>query len=156
MKIAGFVKSLKRGLIIGIILILASIFFYWMAVSVSDGTLRNSGNDAEETYVTIKDIWEPDQFAELEGSGNDYKYYIVGDENNAYIAKLTVDTFNKIESAIDEQGENFSYELKGYIYAIPDEVKKLAIERVKEYSEEDLLIFLLLLVLLRILSKSQE
>ena len=62
MKIAGFVKSLKRGLIIGIILILASIFFYWMAVSVSDedanvtpvdwGTLRNSGNDAEETYVT--------------------------------------------------------------------------------------------------------
>lgn len=147
MKIEGFIKNLKRSLIIGIILILVSIFFYWMAISISDddvnatpvdwGELKKSGNDAEETYVKVMNIWEPDQFAELEGSGNDYKYYIVGDENNVYIAKLTVDTFNKIESAIDEQGENFSYELKGYIYAIPDEVKKLAIDRVREYSEED-------------------
>ena len=105
MKIDGFIKALKRSLIIGIILILVSIFFYWMAISISDedvnatpvdwGELKKSGNDAEETYVKVMNIWEPDQFAELEGSGNDYKYYIVGDENNVYIAKLTVDTFNK-------------------------------------------------------------
>ena len=134
MKIEGFIKNLKRSLIIGIILILLYIFFYWMEIIISEydvkytqvdwGELKKSGNDAEETYVKVMNIWEPDQFAELEGSGNDYKYYIVGDENNVYIAKLTVDTFNKIESAIDEQGENFSSELKGYIYAIPDEVKK--------------------------------
>lgn len=117
MKIDGFIKGLKRSLIIGIILILASIFFYWMAVSVSDedvnatpvdwSELRKSGNDAEETYVKITNIWEPDQFAELEGSGNDYKYYIVGDENNVYVAKLTIDTFNKIESAIDNKVKIF-------------------------------------------------
>lgn len=147
MKIDEFVKRLKRGLIVGIILILASIFFYWMATSISEedknvtpvdwSELKNAGNDTEETYVKITNIWEPDQFAEVEGDENNYKYYIIGDENNVYVAKLTVDTFNKIESQIDEQGENFSYELKGYIYTTPDDVKKLAMERVKEYSEDE-------------------
>lgn len=147
MKIDKIMKKIKCGLISGIVLVLISIFFYCTAVIITEkendvipvvwSELRNSENDKELSYVKISNILEPDQFAEVEGDEYNCKYYILGDETNMYIARLKEETFNKIENQLKEQGEEFVCEIKGYTYSVPDEVKKIAIERINDYSDSD-------------------
>lgn len=65
-------------------------------------------------------------------------YYFITDENNyLYIARITDNTYKRIEELYKEDNNNFKYELKGYIFKIPNDIIEIAINSYnKEYNEE--------------------
>jgi len=89
-----------------------------------DLAIHNAEKEYEYVTVTIEYICS---FARKEDYN--FTYYFIVDENDLiYIARISDETYKKIEDAYNEQQENFSYELEGYIFNIESDVKNLAIE----------------------------
>lgn len=91
--------------------------------------------DEEGEYASININTIPYGFA-IENET--LKYYFVMDEQDfLYIARITDKTYEEMEKAYEADKENFSYELKGYVFKIPKELKKLGIEAYNEAFEEN-------------------
>lgn len=128
----------KKSLIVCIVLIIISITAFIGADILSKprkgekctnfGTLIDLDQDEENKYAKIDIVTEPYQFAYKTQDGSKENYYFVADEDNfIYIVRLSPDKYDEIKKQYDEQGENFKYELKGYLFNIQPELKKLAI-----------------------------
>lgn len=146
MKIDKIIKLTKKQLMIAIVLIIISICCYFGAFkfreSVNSKVPENwnnliaTDNDSEEKYVTVTTPYIPYQFGEKDENGVISKYYLIIDSNfNYYVVRLDDDTVNEMKNQYDDKGDSFSYELKGYLYSTPDEVKKLVINAFNEESE---------------------
>ena len=83
--------------------------------------------EKEHEYVTVTIVYIC-SFAQREDTNQTY-YYIIDENNLIYIARISDETYKKIETAYNEQQENFSYKLEGYIFNIESDVKKIAIEK---------------------------
>ena len=95
--------------------------------------------DVENEYVevTITDI--PYGFAEEEDDGITRNYYFVYDQYDyMYIVRLMDSTYTMLENMYNENPEEFSYTLKGYIFEDPEELKELAISAYNEGMEEEI------------------
>ncbi len=100
-----------------------------------------NGEDKEGKYAKITAAYVPYVFAvEETEDGSELNYYFITDnEDYLYIARLTDETYREMERLSEEQGENFSYELQGFVYYMPQELKDLAIEVYNEAYEEEVL-----------------
>ena len=88
-----------------------------------DLAIHNAEKEYEYVTVTIEYICS---FARKEDYN--FTYYFIVDENDLiYIARISDETYKKIEDAYNEQQENFSYELEGYIFNIESDVKNFII-----------------------------
>lgn len=95
--------------------------------------LITKGKDTENTYVSIKLADIPHQIAEEKVNYSIIKYYILYDKNNyMYVAKLTDENYKKIEEQYNKQGDEFSYNLTGYIYKTPDDLRDIIIDAYNE------------------------
>lgn len=141
-KIKKIIKpNRKRRLICLISLIVAIVFICVGAYIDRDRSLTPkdyheliaNNLDKENEYVKLN-ITSLFSFAK---KGDSLYYYFVSDEDNyLYIARITEETYKKLEDLYKQDNENFSYELKGYIFKIPDDIKELAISSYnKEYNE---------------------
>lgn len=95
--------------------------------------------DVENEYVevTITDV--PYGFAEEEVDGITRSYYFVYDQYDyMYIVRLMDSTYTMLENKYNENPEEFSYTLKGYIFEDPEELKELAISAYNEGMEEEI------------------
>ena len=95
--------------------------------------------DVENEYVevTITDI--PYGFAEEENDGITRNYYFVYDQYDyMYIVRLMDSTYTMLENKYNENPEEFSYTLKGYIFEDPEELKQLPISSYNEAMEKEI------------------
>lgn len=134
-KIEQLLKPKKAFLIITVVLIIISLIFYGIVIciekttekpeAVDYGNLISINEDKENDYVktTIQYIAS---FAEREGFSSKY-YYIQDINNRVMIAQIEDETYKKIQEKYLQNQENFTYELEGYIFDIPDDVLNLAI-----------------------------
>ncbi len=131
-------KPSKKTLIVLIILVVLSVAgFTASEIMMQPGkdekctsydTLISLDQDEENKYakVTITDM--PYEFATKKENSSTERYYFVIDENNyLYIVRLSPKKYQDIEKKYNENKENFKYELKGYLFNTPNELKKLAI-----------------------------
>lgn len=96
--------------------------------------------DEEGKYAKVTAAYLPYVFAVEDTDMGELNYYFVTDnEDYLYIARITDETYKEMEMLAEEQGENFSYELYGYLYNMPTELKDLAIEVYNEESGEEVL-----------------
>lgn len=97
--------------------------------------------DKEGEYAKVTAAYLPFGFAvEDLSNGGELNYYIIMDsEGYMYIARLTDKTYEAMEKQKEEQGDNFSYEITGYLFKIPNDLKKLAISGYNEAMEEKVL-----------------
>ena len=149
MKFDNMVKLLKKQLFIGIILVIISVCCYFGAFKIKESVnskvpenwnnLIANNNDSEGKYVTVTTPYIPYQFGEKEEDEVVSKYYLIIDTNfNYYVVRLTDDTYNDMINQYDDKGDSFSYELKGYLYNTPDELKNLVINAFNEESDSGL------------------
>lgn len=136
-------KPAKGLLITSIILIIIAIamlvYVNWKemnevkpeAIEYRELFLNYTDNENSYAKVTAQYIAP---FAEKDDE--DMKYYYVQDEEGyIFIAKISDETMEKVKKAYDEEKENFSYYLEGYIFNIPEDVKQLAMSELSEYFE---------------------
>lgn len=149
MKIDNMVKLLKKQLFIGIVLVIISVCCYFGAFKIRESenskvpenwnNLIADNNDSEGKYATVTTPYIPYQFGEKEEDGVVSKYYLIIDTNfNYYVVRLTDDTYNDMVNQYDDKGDSFSYDLKGYLYSTPDELKNLVINAFNEESDSGL------------------
>jgi len=128
----------RKYLIIASILILISIIMYSGIAKLEQtkekekcidyNTLISSKKDTEKKYVKVTMFSLPYKFAVKEEGETKQNYYFIYDQYNfLYITRLTDKTYQKIEEKYNQDPENFSYELRGYIYNIPSQLKELAL-----------------------------
>ena len=90
--------------------------------------LMNEGKDEEDKYVKVEIVTLPYEFAVKEENSSKERFYFVADaENYLYIARLSPKKYEEIEKKYKENPDEFKYELKGYIFNTPSELKKYAI-----------------------------
>ncbi len=146
-EIKKVLKVKKSPLIWTIILILISIILISTAVYI-DGPMGKEAKSLHELiynyeedegeYVKIDIAYIPYPFAVEEIDNEELIYYFVLDnEGYIYIARITDETYEEIEELKEEQGDDFSYELKGFTYDLPSDLKEIAITAYNEvYGEE--------------------
>lgn len=88
--------------------------------------------DEEETYVKA-DVIDAISFAEYEGEEDRLFYFVYDKDYNFFIARLGDATFNKMYIQYQEQGDEFEYQIDGWVYDIPKEIKEIAIY---EYNQQ--------------------
>lgn len=136
-------KPSKKTLIVLIILVVLSIAGFVTAETMmqpsknekctSYDTLISLDQDEENKYAKVTIVDMPYEFATKKENSSTERYYFVIDENNyLYIVRLSPKKYQEIEEKYNENKENFKYELKGYLFNTPNELKKLAIN---EYNE---------------------
>ena len=128
----------KKQLILCIVLIVISVAAFIGAQILSTprkgekctyfGTLIELDQDEENKYAKIDIVTPPYEFATKTQDSSTERFYFVADEDNfIYIVRLSTKKYDEIKKLTDEQGENFRYELKGYLFNTPAQLKKLAI-----------------------------
>lgn len=142
---AKILKTSKRPLIIIFMMFVISFVLFGYGAELDEKALSRTtakdynelifnNQDVEEEYVevTITDI--PYGFAEGDDSK---KYYFVFDEYDyMYIVRLTDTTYSMLENMYNENSEEFSYTLKGFIFNDSQELKEIAISSYNESMEE--------------------
>lgn len=125
--------------ILGIILIIIGAAF---SISPEDlepkeyDELISNKQDTPDDYATVTITYLPYLFAEKDTDYGTKKYYMIFDENGyPYIARLTDETYKKLEAKYDN-GEDISYKITGFLSAQETELRKLAIESHKELFED--------------------
>lgn len=97
--------------------------------AVNYNELITQQNDKDNIYVSLEIVDIPYEIAERKVNYAYEKYYILYDKNNyMYVAKLSDKTFKKIKEEYQKNSANFSYTLVGYIYKIPNDLKKIIID----------------------------
>ena len=139
-------KNSKKGLLISLGMLILSIILITLGTSLGVkaedkvakdyGALISSKQDNTDEYVKITIAYLPYLFAEESDDYGGKKYYIVFDNRDyPYIARLTDDTYKKLENLYDNN-EEISYELKGYLFKQEKELRDLAIDAHKELFED--------------------
>ena len=105
------------------------------AKSLHDLIYNSQDNEGE--YAKIDLAYVPYNFA-IEDEKLQY-YFAIDKEGYMYIVRLTNETYNKLQQLQEEKQSEFSYELKGYVFEMPEELRKIAIESYNEISEKTLL-----------------
>lgn len=136
-----FTKSNNKKIIIIIIFIVTSIIsLYGYRIfdrksRVSDtepldyNELISAGTDADNMYVSVDIVDTPYQIAEQKVNHVYVKYYILYDKDGyMYVAKLSDKTYKKINDEYQDNKDNFSYTLVGYIYKTPNDLKEIIID----------------------------
>ena len=72
----------------------------------------------------------------LFASNDSEKFYIVFNNNYAYMVSLSDETYEKIENQYNKEKDNFNYNLRGYLKSTNDSLKKLAIEALNSGADE--------------------
>lgn len=103
------------------------------------GELIENYEDKEGEYVKIQMAYVPYGIAEEDG--NRYYYFATDAEGYMYIVRITDSTYKKIEEMYNNGEGTVDYELKGYTFTIPYELKKIAIEAGNEAFEEKVLTY---------------
>lgn len=136
-------KPSKKTLIVLIILVVLSIAGFvasevMMKPSKNEkctsyDTLISLNQDEENKYAKVTMVDLPYEFATKKENGSTERYYFIVDENSyLYIVRLSPKTYQEIEKKYNEDKENFKYELKGYLFNTPSQLKKLAISGYNE------------------------
>ena len=87
-------------------------------------------NDDENVCVKVTITAEPFLIASASDDMTEDKYYILADRDKyMYLAKLSDKTYEMIKREAKKQGDEFSYQLIGYTYSIPRELKDIVIEQ---------------------------
>lgn len=140
MDIKKILQPFKKSILIIMILIGVSIAFFVAAnmlikpgkneECITYNTLISLDKDEEGKYVKLEMTKVPFKFATKTTENNSkLNYYFAVDENKyLYIIRLTNKTYQELEEKYNKNPEEFKYELKGYIFDTPAELKKLAIE----------------------------
>lgn len=137
-------KLSKKMLFIAIFLFVGIIVFLGIGTYYTDKKdecfdyheLIKESKDTSDTYVSLNITDLPYEFGVEEKNDKKYKYYFVSDSNYMYIVRLTDRVFNDIKSIYDK-GEAFSYQVKGYLFETPSELKKLAIDTYNEGNDSN-------------------
>lgn len=91
--------------------------------------LISTYKDEEGMYAEMEFVSMPYEFAIYEDDYSDEYYYMVYDSNGyLYIVNLFKSTANMLIEQYEENSEDFSYHMKGYIFDIDEDCKKLAID----------------------------
>lgn len=142
-------KVKKTQLISSIIIIVVGLIFAGVSFYLDSAVgktpedlheLIYNYQDEEGKYAKITSAYLPFGFAvEDLTNGGELNYYFIMDEAGfMYIARLTDKTYEEMEKQKEEQGENFSYEITGYLFDIPKDLKKLAISGYNEAMEDEI------------------
>jgi len=144
-EISKIFKVGKIQLIWAVVLVVIGIALLGIAFYIDSGDRETATDlhqliynyeDKENEYASINLAYVPFGFA-IEGEN--LKYYFAMDSNEyLYIVRITDKTYEKIVKQKEEQGDNFFYELKGYVFEIPSELKKLGIEAYNEAFEKEI------------------
>ncbi len=93
-----------------------------------------SSQDHEGEYAKINLAYVPYKFAAQDET---LIYYLAMDkEGYMYVVRLTDETYNELVKLQEEKQNEFSYELKGYLFEMPEELRKIVIESYNEISEK--------------------
>ena len=139
-------KPSKKMLITSLVLILIAIALVIIPTYIESANkpeakslhdLIYNYQDNEGEYAKIDLAFEPYGFA-IEDERLQY-YFAMDKDGYMYIVRLTDETYNELVKLQEEKQDEFSYELKGYIYTMPEELKEIAIESYNEISEEKIL-----------------
>lgn len=137
-------KVLKPGkvlLIITILFIIATIGlfaigYYQEYTDKKDpkdlGTLIENSEEKEGQYVKLDIGYLPYAFAEVGTTDKEYYYFAWDAENYMYIVRLTDKTYEELKGMANAEDEKLSYQLKGYTFKTPSNLRKLAIEAANE------------------------
>lgn len=140
----------KKTLFAAIIFIAIAIFAFFYGVKVQNEDINSKNKtlyhdlisesrDNENMYVKVVIDDLPYHVAIEEKDNITYEYYFVCEDNYMYLARLTDKTYDKLKDMYDNDKENFSYILEGYIYYTPSELKEIAIDVYNEASGKEIL-----------------
>lgn len=99
------------------------------------GTLIDNYEDKEGKYAKIDVAYMPYGFAE-EGEGK-YYYYVMDKDGYMYIVTIKDSTYKEMEEMYNNGEGKVEYELKGYTFDIPADLKRIAIEAADEAFEDN-------------------
>lgn len=106
-------------------------------IPFSYSAIANSEYDVAEEYVYL-DLVELYQFGERETRSVTEEYYFAFDKDwRVYIICITQEDFLIMQSKFDEDPDNFSYRIEGYLFDLPDDVEELAKEMIPEVFGEN-------------------
>lgn len=142
-------KPSKKTLITLIILIVLAIAGFVGAETMmqppknekctSYDTLISLGQDEENKYAKVTIVDLPFEFAyKTQDSSTQYFYFVVDENNYIYIVRLTPKKYEEIENKYNENPEDFKYELKGYLFNTPTDLKNLAISKYNQGKTADM------------------
>lgn len=144
-----FLKASKVPLIIfGALIVISIILFGYSSKYYKKSKIKPIAKDYNELIyqkqdkkheyvkVTITDI--PYEFA-TESEGLDTYYFVFDEYNYMYVARLDYSTYMMLENEYNEDPENFSYTLYGYILDVPSELKEMAISVYNKNMEDEVL-----------------
>ena len=136
----------NKKIIIAIAMIIIVAILIAIAVCIGNSNKKEAkslheliynSQDNEGEYAKIDLAYVPYNFA-IEDEKLQY-YFAIDKEGYMYIVRLTNETYNKLQELQDEKQSEFSYELKGYVFEMPEELRQIAIESYNEISEKTLL-----------------
>lgn len=103
------------------------------------GELIENYQDKDGEYAKIDIGTIPYGFAEED---NSRYYYFAMDKNNfMYIIRITDSTYKKLEEMYNNGEGTVDYQLKGYLFSIPNNLKSIAIKAGNEAFEKDILTY---------------
>lgn len=145
-EIDKIVKPKKKSLIIGLIFLVITMILIGIGTYLDRDRnltpkdfheLIYNNKDIEKEYVKINLAYPPFSFAI---KNDTLTFYFVSDiDNYLYIARLTEETYKKIDELYEQNPDDFNYQLEGYIYTIPEDIKPFAVKTYNEVYEEEIL-----------------
>ena len=148
MDIKNYLKVDKKIIYFSLFLVILSISLFYVA-SVLDNMSKTSdnyselimlGKDRENNYVHLEINYLPYYIVKQEGNNVILKYYIAVDKDNyMYLVRLTDKTYQSIEKLYEENPDNFSYYLEGYIFKTTQDLKNITIEVYNDLAEQKLI-----------------
>lgn len=146
MEAKKLLKGPKKDILTSIGLFILGIILIFVGVALEPSTegieatdydtLIGNKADKEDAYAKVTIAYLPYLFAEETGEYGNKNYYIIFDKKGyPYIARLTDETYQKLEKLYDE-GLEISYELKGYLFNQDAELKPLAINAHRKMFED--------------------
>lgn len=135
-------KPGKALLIVTLVFLIATIALIGIAMYMRVGETMNPKNlgelienyeEKEGMYVKIDLGYLPYGFAEEDNSK--YYYLAMDKDGYMYIVRITDKTYDELVKLSDEGKNEIQYELKGYAFDIPMDLKRLAVEAGNEVFE---------------------
>lgn len=142
-------KSKKSLLIIGLVILTIAVGLFIYSYIINKNKFENvemhvyndlisKNEDKDNMLVKLEITKISPAFATKEKNNSKQNFHFAVDANNYwYIVRLTDSTYKKLEKQFEEEGENFKYVLKGYIYNDPADLKRLAISAYNQIISSD-------------------
>lgn len=139
-------KVNKKILYLGFFLIILSLTFFYLAkIELQKTTTKDYselvmlGKDNKTAYVGLEINYLPYYVVNRTSNNVTLKYYIAVDSNNyMYLVRLTDETYLSMKKIYENDPDNFSYYIEGYIFKTPDELKIATISSYNSLAEQEL------------------